>query len=135
MYTGKELKAPYPDELEYSDMDENIKMILKKIFPRKKRINHYNTKQSFISYPEIGISELLKLDFFSTTNNEQFAGQPKNDKKEKKKNNFLKDYDKFSIDSDQFKLEFDNLSHIKEEIYNQQRFINQQYGKIFSIKN
>jgi len=36
MTTGKELKAPFPDDLEYKDFDSDIGDILKLIFKKKK---------------------------------------------------------------------------------------------------
>jgi len=61
MATGKELKAPYPDELEYKDMDTEISLILRMIFQKKNsKFNKNNNKNS-----DLSAKELLKLNFFN----------------------------------------------------------------------
>ena len=115
MHTGKELNAPYPDDLEYSEMDSEVSSILKKIFPKKVKAT-FNTKIHYVSYPEISVSKLLALKFFNN---------------ETKNINKTTEKDDDSI----LKFEIDGLSHIKEEIFNQQRFISNQFNKINSYKN
>lgn len=134
MYTGKELKAPYPDELEYFEMEENIKEVLRSIFPLKTRSTN-NSKVNYVGYPEISVQELLKKKLFSSCKSSDETIFDK-DKKNKKQNpDLLKDEKLMDNERFNLKLEFDGLSYIKEDIYNQQRFINQQYGKINTFKN
>jgi len=128
MYTGKELKAPYPDEFEYSEMNEEIKDILKSIFPNKVKITNKG-KINYIGYPEINISDLLKFSFFAEDDVKSKDKKSSNNSQGMKK----KEEDKNSIDSE-MKFEFDNLAYIKEEIFHQQKFINSQFTKIKNQK-
>jgi hypothetical protein len=128
MYTGKELKAPYPDEIEYPEMSPEIKEILRLIFPLKNRIKN-NSKSYYIAYPDVSVESLLKMSFFSNSDENEIDinRYEKNEKKKAKKN--------LDYDSTNLNFEFDGLSHIKEEIFNHQKFISQQYAKINSFKN
>jgi len=69
MTTGKELKAPYPDELEYKDMDIEIAQILRTIFQRKNsKLNYNNNNNNLNKFTEISAKDLLKLNFFKIEN-------------------------------------------------------------------
>lgn len=68
MATGRELKAPYPDDIEYKDLDENIVTILKLVFLKKDmKVNN----KYCITVPETTADDLLKLPFFSAQYQEQ----------------------------------------------------------------
>eukprot|EP00340_Litonotus_pictus_P004300 CAMPEP_0170516654 /NCGR_PEP_ID=MMETSP0209-20121228/2813_1 /TAXON_ID=665100 ORGANISM="Litonotus pictus, Strain P1" /NCGR_SAMPLE_ID=MMETSP0209 /ASSEMBLY_ACC=CAM_ASM_000301 /LENGTH=271 /DNA_ID=CAMNT_0010801613 /DNA_START=583 /DNA_END=1395 /DNA_ORIENTATION=+ len=121
MYTGKELKAPYPDELEYPEMEDSIKGVLKSIFPVKVKTS-YNSKTKFVGYPEVSAADLLKTKFFAEATSCEFGFEE--DRKQKKREE--KFADKISVDSEDLRFEVDGLSHIKEEIFNQKRFIGMQ---------
>lgn len=77
MTTGKELKASYPDELEYKDMDSEIAQILRAIFQKKYKFNYNNNNNN--NY--ISASDLLKLKFFDPENSNALLNL--NDKKAK----------------------------------------------------
>lgn len=133
MHTGKELNAPYPDPIEYQDMNEDIEEILKLIFPFKMKMKK-GEKIRYIGFPEVKISDVLNLKYFKSNLSNSFKVE-----KDGKKNNIIeternKNAD-FSVYSDNFKLEFDTLSYIKEEIFNQYRFINGLMAKIKNYKN
>jgi hypothetical protein len=61
MTTGKELKAPYPDELDYKEMDHRIIELLRLILLKKE--SKVNNKYVY-SVPEISAVDLLRLQFF-----------------------------------------------------------------------
>ena len=82
MTSGKELKAPFPDELEYKDMDIEIAQILRAIFLRKNNKFNYNGDQN-CNY-SISAADLLKLKFFDPESSNKFLNL--NDKKGKNAN-------------------------------------------------
>jgi serine/threonine protein kinase len=57
MTFGKELKAPFPDDLEYNDLDKDIAEILQAIFPKQ-------NKTYIVGLPEVSASDLIKYKFF-----------------------------------------------------------------------
>lgn len=73
MTTGKELKSPFPDELEYKDMDIEIAVILKTIFHRKNnkfQLNNYNNYNNNVkASSENTAADLLNFKFFDPENN------------------------------------------------------------------
>jgi hypothetical protein len=71
MTTGNELKSPFPDELEYKDMDIEISQILRAVFHRKNsKLNHYGNQfnNNLKASSEITAADLLKLKFFDPEN-------------------------------------------------------------------
>lgn len=72
MTTGKELKSPFPDELEYKDMDIEIAQILRAIFQRRNSkfqySNQFNSHNNSLKASEITAADLLKLKFFDPEN-------------------------------------------------------------------
>ena len=71
MAAGRELKAPFPDESEYKDMDTEVVEILNLIF-KKKTYNNHNVNHSIsgmYELPSIKISDLInhKLFNYNTT--------------------------------------------------------------------
>jgi serine/threonine protein kinase len=68
MAFGKELKAPFPDNLEYQDMDPGLAEVLRMIFYKKE--SNINTNFMY-SVPEVTASELLKLRFFDLQNEDK----------------------------------------------------------------
>lgn len=62
MATGRELRAPYPDEMEYKEMDRDVVEVLKLIFFKKD--SKVNLKY-VITVPEVSMQDLLELRFFS----------------------------------------------------------------------
>lgn len=60
--TGRELKAPYPDDLEYKDMNKDIADILQIIY--NKKVSKVNSNY-LICVPDITMQELSKLKFFN----------------------------------------------------------------------
>lgn len=137
MYTGKELTAPYPDPIEYPEMEESIRDVLMKIFPIKIRNYGGQNKHKYVGFPDINIKGLLKFDLFSDDNESSSSNKEKNynsnksdnDSEVNKNNNFA-----FNIGSE-FKFEIDRLSFIKEEIFNQSIFVSQKISRINSLKN
>jgi hypothetical protein len=68
MTFGKELKAPYPDDIEYNYIDPTVADLLRLIFVKKySRMN----SNSLVSVPEVNVSELLRHKLF---NNESVFG-------------------------------------------------------------
>lgn len=61
MTTGRELKSPFPDDLEYKELDPEIVEILKLIF--NKKTSKVNNNFS-ITVPEVSASDLLKMKIF-----------------------------------------------------------------------
>ncbi len=69
MTFGKELKAPFPDDIEYNDIDPNIADLLRIIFVKKYSKMNSN---SIISVPEVTAADLLRHKLFS---NESILGK------------------------------------------------------------
>ena len=67
MTFGKELKAPYPDDMEYNDIDNSIADILRLIFVKK--YSKFNSN-STITLPDVSAGDLLKHKFFNNGFNE-----------------------------------------------------------------
>ena len=65
MAVGKELKAPFPDNLEYQDMDPSLVEVFRLIFNKKE--SKINTNFVY-SVPDVTASDLLKLRFFDLPN-------------------------------------------------------------------
>lgn len=116
--TGRELKANYPDEVEYSGFDEDISNILKLLFNKKQ--SKVNSKY-IISYPEVSIFNLLKLNCFDKKT--VIYNHPIENKEGNL--NFNDDYGSISEHvflNNTFK-DYDNYSFLKEKIFNQEQFI------------
>ena len=62
MTTGRELKSPFPDDLEYKEMDSEVVELLRLIF--NKRTSKVNNNFS-ITVPEISVADLLKMKIFN----------------------------------------------------------------------
>jgi hypothetical protein len=62
MTTGRELKSPFPDDLEYKEMDSDVVELLRLIF--NKRTSKVNNNFS-ITVPEISVADLLKMKIFN----------------------------------------------------------------------
>lgn len=114
MATGKELNAPYPDDLEFEDMEDSVVEVLRAIFNRKGR----SSRSFFITVPEFSASDLRKFKLFSAD---------LLSRKSKSKANYQ--------GSDLIALEFDDFSNIKEEMFNQDKFVRAQLKKFNSFKN
>lgn len=115
MATGKELNAPYPDDLEYHDMEDTVVEVLRVIFNRKGKSN----RSFFITLPDISSSDLRSYKLF---NNELLS------KRSKSKTLHQQGSDVISI-------EFEDFSNLKEEMFNQEKFIKSQLKKLNNIKN
>jgi hypothetical protein len=77
MTTGKELKAPYPDELDYKEMDQYIIELLRLIFLKKE--SKVNNKYVY-SVPEVSAADLLRLQLFDNEdgfNNDNYGSNKK----------------------------------------------------------
>jgi serine/threonine protein kinase len=68
MAFGKELKAPYPDDIEYNDLDPTLSDLLRIIFVKKYSKMNSN---SIITVPEVSAADLLRHKLF---NNESLLG-------------------------------------------------------------
>jgi len=68
MAFGKELKAPFPDNLEYQDMEAGLAEVLRLIFYKKE--SKINTNFMY-SVPQVTASELLKLKFFDSNKEDE----------------------------------------------------------------
>ena len=67
MAFGRELKAPFPDNLEYQDMDSNLVEIFRFIFNKKES----NINTNFVySVPDVTVNDLLKMRFFNLKDDE-----------------------------------------------------------------
>jgi serine/threonine protein kinase len=62
MTTGRELKAPFPDPIEYKDIEADISEVLSLIF--NKKTSKVNSNFIF-TIPEVNASDLLKMKFFN----------------------------------------------------------------------
>ena len=71
MAVGRELRAPFPDESEYKDMDQEIVEILSMIFKKKtyKTNNVTHSLSNMCELPSIGLNDLLNHKLFSYNNN------------------------------------------------------------------
>jgi serine/threonine protein kinase len=122
---GKELKAPYPDEMEYNNLDKDIADILQQIFPRVKKGTY------IVTVPSVSASDLLSHKFFQEDNNN---GEDGNENVHGKFKNYLLD-DDFDRHSGNFEINVNDesfCSFIKETVFDQNKFLK---TKLTSIKN
>ncbi len=67
MTTGRELKAPFPDVIEYKEMESNISEVLMAIFNKKSsRVN----SSYLYTVPDVGVEELLRMKLFKNFNDD-----------------------------------------------------------------
>jgi hypothetical protein len=120
---GKELKSPYPDELEYKDLDGDIADVLQLIFLKRqsKMSSSYN-----ITVPDVSAAELLTHKLFKQEESNG-GGSSHNDA-----GNKLFKLDDFDI-SDHLEHVNDEsfCSFIKEAVFNQQKYLK---GKLSNLK-
>jgi serine/threonine protein kinase len=77
MVFGKELYCPYPDEIEFKSIDEEIAKVFRLIFNRKESRNGTSHK---CSVPEVSAKDLLKIKFFNLNNKQNLRNEVENKK-------------------------------------------------------
>lgn len=69
MAVGKELKAPFPDNLEYQEMDPNLVEVFRLIFNKKESNINSNIMHCV---PDVSANDLLKLRFFNSRDEDYY---------------------------------------------------------------
>lgn len=140
MYTGKELNASYPDELELAEIDnQDFKVLLQKIFPKDIESN-YSSLGIQLNLPEVTIKDLIACSFFNEqrywgkANSFSIVGNTKspgmvNSSQPKSKNPYFD-----LLEDKDLALEFEQYSEVKNEMYNQAQYLKEQLKKINSAK-
>lgn len=131
MYMGKELKAPYPDEIELNEIDsQDLKAVFNVIFPQKIDYKY----EKYTDLPDVGVNELLKMKFFMSYYSYEDRNSDADNTSNKQSSIFQQNHKKthFNQKNDilDLGLEFEAYSEVKEEIYKQKDFIKKNLKRI-----
>lgn len=150
MYTGKELNAPYPDEIELFEFENSdFKDLINEIFPR----NIDNLGNSFVDIPRVNAIELSKFPLFKNykhvlkTFDHNIKKSKNNSFSNFQESNLLSKSDLNKLDSESYNthseeskdakinlynmgLEFNTYDEVKEKTFDNLYFINLMLNKI-----
>lgn len=140
MYTGKELNASYPDDLEFTEIDNpHFKALLELIFPKDKE-TYRNNLGLQLNLPDATITDLINCSFF---NEQRYWGQSNTfamtsstnfpDLKCRNQSKPKNPYFDLLEDKD-LALEFEQYSEVKYEVYNQAQYVKDQLKRFNSAK-